>query len=67
MNANTQAPPRPLLSTAEVAAMLGVTKVTIRRWVAAGKLPVVRLSTHSVRFRADDVEALMVPVGAENA
>jgi excisionase family DNA binding protein len=64
---NTQAPARPLLSTAEVAAMLGVTKVTVRRYVAAGKLPVIRLSTHAVKFRPDDVEALMVPAGAENA
>ena len=47
--------------------MLGVTKVTVRRYVAAGKLPVIRLSTHAVKFRPDDVEALMVPAGAENA
>jgi excisionase family DNA binding protein len=32
---------------------------TVRRWVEAGELPAVHLTTRTVRFREEDVEALI--------
>jgi excisionase family DNA binding protein len=48
-----------LLTTKDVAALLGVSKETVRDWAAAGKLPVVRFSTQTLRYRQADVEALI--------
>ena len=44
-----------LLSVPEVAALLGVSRAQIYRYVAAG-LPCVRLSDRVLRFRASDLE-----------
>lgn len=57
MSTNTQVVP--LLTTAETAARLGLSPHTIRLWAKTGKLPVIYLSERSVRFRVEDVEALI--------
>ncbi|MBE3096958.1 MAG: helix-turn-helix domain-containing protein [Planctomycetes bacterium] len=44
-----------LVKIGEVARMLGVTAFTIRAWVKAGRLPVLRLSKRTVRFDAAEV------------
>lgn len=47
----------PLMSIAEVAKLLAVSKITIRRKVSAGELPCVRLSKGGpLRFDLRDVE-----------
>jgi excisionase family DNA binding protein len=59
----THGEPR-LLTTAEVADRLGVTAYTVRRWVADGHLPAVRLpggTRAQWRFHTADVEAVMAP------
>ena len=51
------------LSLAEVADSLGVSVKTVRRYIADGDLPAVRLgSTHTIRIRSEDVEAFTRPV-----
>jgi excisionase family DNA binding protein len=49
----------PLLTTAETAARLGLSPHTIRSWVRSGKLPGIYLTERSLRFRPEDVEALI--------
>lgn len=47
----------PLVSLAEVARLLCVSKITVRRLVSAGELPVIRLSQNGpLRFDTRDVE-----------
>ena len=50
-----------LLTLGDVMQLLGLSSATIRRWVAKGELPVVRLrpSPTSIRFRRSDIEALI--------
>ncbi len=47
--------PTDLKSTVEVAKLLGVTPMTIRRWVAAGTLPAFQLGG---RIRVSEADAL---------
>lgn len=65
--APTVTPLLPLMTTSQVAEVLGLSAETIRDMAADGRLPCVRLSTKSLRFRQTDVAALMVPVGADAA
>jgi excisionase family DNA binding protein len=44
-----------LVRVGEVARLLGVTPWTIRAWVKAGRLPVLRLSKRTLRFDAAEV------------
>jgi excisionase family DNA binding protein len=47
-----------LMGLDEAAAMLGVSKVTLRRWSADGKLPCIRLGGRGDRrFRPQDLES----------
>ena len=47
----------PLISISDVSALLKVSKATVRRLVAAGELPVIRLSKNSpLRFDVRDLE-----------
>ncbi len=47
----------PLLGISEVSRLLAVSKITIRRLVACGELPVIRLSKGGpMRFDLRDVE-----------
>lgn len=47
------------LTPAQVAAMLSVTSTTVYRWARAGRLPHFRTPGNQMRFRREDVEALM--------
>src|SRR2546421_9285563 len=46
-------------SISEVAALLGVSRVSVWRWISAGRLPVARLGHRTVRIRRDDVERIV--------
>jgi excisionase family DNA binding protein len=48
-----------LLSMADVADVLGLSIRTVRRMVSMGELPIVRLNNRTVRFRPEDVKALI--------
>lgn len=50
---------RRLLSTEEVAEALCVTSKTVRRWIARGELPAVKLH-RQWRVRIADLEAVLV-------
>jgi excisionase family DNA binding protein len=47
------------LSYAQVARLCSVSPRTVRSWVAAGDLPVVRLSGSTVRVLPSDLEAFL--------
>jgi len=47
-----------LLKPEEVAAMWSVSPLTIRKWIFARRLPVVRIG-RSVRIRQEDAEAFI--------
>lgn len=49
----------PLLTADQVAARLNVSVRTVRAWVAAGRLPVVRLGRRCVRIELHEVERLV--------
>jgi predicted site-specific integrase-resolvase len=48
-----------LLTRAEVAEIFAVTPSTIRRWQLAGILPAATVTHQTVRYRPEDVEALI--------
>ena len=49
-----------LLTKQQVADLLNVSTRTIDRWTEAGKLPAVKMPLgHSVRYRPEDVDAIM--------
>lgn len=53
------------LTAAEVARRLGVTRHTVYRWIATGRLPAVRFSRKVIRVRRSDLAALSAgPDGA---
>ena len=54
-----QVTPSPLLKRGEVARLLRVHEKTIELWVRQGRLPVVRPGPGTVRFRVEDVLALI--------
>src|SRR4051794_7285923 len=72
MNAtpDTMAPDAPLTfdsptgstyySVAEAASFLGVNRVTIWRWVKAGRLPIWKLGHRTARVKREDLERLLV-------
>src|SRR3954453_20157903 len=47
------------LSVAEAAALLGVSRVTIWRWVKAGRLRIWRLGHRTARLKREDLEQLL--------
>ena len=55
----TQAPPMRLLTVRDAVERLNVTERTLRAWLAAGKLPAVRLSARCIRIRPEDLEAFI--------
>lgn len=57
MAVETQTPE--VMTTAEVADAAKVTVRTIWRWVEAGKLTPVRITSRTWRFRTEDVRALL--------
>lgn len=50
-----------LLTVDETARLLKVNRITVRRFIASGRLPAVRVGRR-VRIRADAVEAVLAPV-----
>jgi excisionase family DNA binding protein len=53
---------RGFYSVSEVAALLGVSRVSIWRWISAGRLPVSRLGHRTVRIRREDVDRIARPL-----
>lgn len=51
--------PDQLLTSAEAAALLGLSTWTVERWGREGKLPRVHLSTRAIRYRKSDVRQLI--------
>ena len=49
----------PLLTIPDVAARLNVSERTVRAWIAAGRLAVVRLRPRCVRIEPDEVERMV--------
>ncbi|MCA9313877.1 MAG: helix-turn-helix domain-containing protein [Planctomycetes bacterium] len=49
----------PLLTIPDVAARLNVSERTVRAWIAAGRLAVVRLGPRCVRIEPDEVERMV--------
>jgi excisionase family DNA binding protein len=54
-----------LLTTDEVAAILKVNRRTVVRWTADGRLHRVELGARTVRYRAEDVAALIDPTNSD--
>ena len=59
--------PDELPKTGEVAQRYSVAASTVRRWVAAGRLPATQLPSGQLRFSARAVEAAMRELNAESA
>ena len=56
-----------LLTVGEVAAVCRVDTRTVERWAAEGRLRRVRLAPKTIRYRADDVAALLTPTDGRPA
>jgi excisionase family DNA binding protein len=54
----------PYLTRTDAAAYLGVATKTVDRLVSRGDLTAYRLSARLIRFRRDDLDALLVPTDA---
>jgi len=52
---------RSYYSIAEVAALLGVSRVSVWRWISAGRLPVSRLGHRTVRVKREDLAKIVLP------
>lgn len=50
------------LTVNDVCEHLGITDKTLRRYIAAGKVPAYRMGGRLLRFNASDINALMEPV-----
>ena len=58
--------PQALLTSVEAAALLPETSPqTLLRWAKQGRIPFVELPSGRKFFRRSDIEALLVPVGAD--
>lgn len=53
------APLPALLTASEVAERARVSAETVRRWVREGQLPAITLPSGTLRFRAEDIDALL--------
>ena len=54
---------RSYYSISQAAELLGVSRVSIWRWIRAGHLPVVRLGHRTARIRREDLERLPIHIG----
>lgn len=52
-------PPRADLDVADVAALLGVERLTVWRWVRAHRIGHYRVGRNVIRFRLQDVQAFL--------
>jgi|TARA_B110000495_G_C22989568_1_gene582552 DNA-binding transcriptional MerR regulator len=50
---------QPLLKRKEVADLIGVSKETIRQYEKRGLLPVIALTSRTLRYRQSDADALL--------
>jgi excisionase family DNA binding protein len=64
MTTTTTTPIR-LLTPAEVAAEFGVTRPTITRWAATGRINSIRTPGGHNRYREDEVRALLAGAGEQ--
>jgi excisionase family DNA binding protein len=55
------APPRAYYSVSEVAALLGVSRVSVWRWISSGRMPVTRLGHRTVRINREDLSQVARP------
>ena len=51
----------PYCTVSQAAELLGVSRTTIWRWIAAGKLPASKAGRRTTRIRRQDLEGLMAP------
>ena len=58
-SAEAAAAQRSYYSVSEAAALLGVSRVSVWRWISSGRLPVSRLGHRTVRIRRQDIEQIM--------
>lgn len=58
--------PEPMLATADVAAMLGVTPTTVLRYVRTKRLDAHKISRRLIRFKRSDVEAFIAEQDEEH-
>src|SRR5215212_1183231 len=54
---------RSYYSISQAAARLGVSRVSIWRWIRAGQLPIIRLGHRTVRIAHGDLERFLVRSG----
>ena len=54
-----------LLTVAEAAERLGYCKETVRRLIAEGRLPALKLPSGRLRVAEADVQAILQPVGGD--
>ncbi|MCV7095391.1 helix-turn-helix domain-containing protein [Mycobacterium kubicae] len=52
-----------MIGIQEAADRLGVSYRSVRRYISAGRLNAVRVGPRLLKVRADDLDALMRPVG----
>jgi excisionase family DNA binding protein len=57
---------RSYYSISEVAELLGVSRVSIWRWISSGKLPVSRLGHRTVRVKREDLQQMLRPMRPTN-
>jgi excisionase family DNA binding protein len=57
---------RSYYSVSEVAAMLGVSRVSVWRWISSGKLPVSRVGHRTVRIKREDLQQVIRPLRPSN-
>jgi excisionase family DNA binding protein len=53
------------LTIAEAAALLKVSKSTVRRWIEAGTLPAYRVGSRGVRLKRAEMEQVVIPLMRE--
>jgi PAS domain S-box-containing protein/excisionase family DNA binding protein len=54
---------RPYYGVSEAARLLGVNRVTVWRWIAAGRLPVWRVGPRTARIRREDMQRMLARSG----
>ncbi len=54
-----------LLTVAEAARLLKVSRVTLHRWVKQGRLPACHVGPRAVRIRRGDLDKMVTPVRRE--
>lgn len=53
----------PDMTVADVAACFGITTRTVHMWIAKGRLRAYRVGPKLIRFRRDEIDALLQPFG----